>query len=91
MESTLKKIFYKQLGNRETLPEEDEEYNEINEKFNKAYEALDNSLNEEQRELLSELYLRSGELQGAAECLYFCDGFRAGLRLGAEIFGEDEK
>ncbi len=84
MSSVIEKIFYKELGYRETVPD-DKEYREREEEFDKAYEALEKTLNDTQKDLLSELYLSEGGVEGVSDFLYFKDGFFAGLRLGIEM------
>lgn len=84
MKSTIKRIYDKELGYREMEPD-DEEYRESKKEYGKAYEALEATLNEEQKKLLSELFDCEGGVEGALEFLSFQDGFRAGVRLGMEI------
>ena len=69
---------------------DDKEYRERQEEYNQAYEALDATLNKEQREMLSELYICGGGVEGALQYLSFKEGFYAGVRLGIELC-EDTK
>ena len=89
MQSTIEKIFNKELGYRETAPT-DKEYQEANKEYCKAYEALEKTLNKKQSELLSDLFLAEGCVQGVLEHLFFKDGFFAGLRLGIELCEEEK-
>ncbi len=87
MESTIRKIYEKELGYRESEPE-DKEYLECREGYCKAYETLDITLNEEQKKMLSELYVYGGSVESALEFLSFKEGFHAGVRLGIELCEE---
>ena len=58
--------------------------------YNKAYEALEVTLNKEQKEMLSELFLCEGGVEGALEYLSFKDGFCAGIKLGIELCEEEK-
>lgn len=88
MTSTIKKIYDKELGYHENIPD-DKEYQERKEEYDKAYEALEETLNDEQKKMLSELYVCEGGVEGALEFLSFKDGFRAGVRLGMEVCEEE--
>ena len=87
MESTIKKIYDKELGYRNNIPD-DQEYRECKEEYDKVYDALEVTLNEEQKKMLSELYVCEGGVEGALEYLSFKDGFRAGVKLGIELCEE---
>lgn len=89
MKSTIKQIYEKQLGHRE-MEYDDKEYLDVKEEYCKAYEALEETLNEEQKEMLSELFICEGSVEGALEFLSFKDGFRAGVRLGMEVCEEEK-
>lgn len=84
MESIIKKIYDKELGYKESIPT-DEEYQEARKEYNNAYETLEETLNEEQKKMLSELFLCEGGVQGSLEFLSFKDGFSAGIKLGIEL------
>ena len=88
MKSTIKKIYEKELGYHEMKPN-DKEYLETEKEFNKAYDALKETLNEEQEKLLNEFYVQMGDVEWVLQYLSFKDGFRAGVRLGMEV-GEEE-
>lgn len=87
MESTIRKIYDKELGYREK-EFDDEEYQENKGEYYRAYEALEETLNEAQKKMLSELFVCGGGVQGAVEFLSFKDGFIAGVRLGIELCEE---
>lgn len=55
MKSAIKQIYEKQLGYRESEYDE-KEYLEMKEEYCKAYEALEETLNEEQKKMLTELF-----------------------------------
>lgn len=91
MQSIIKKIFYKESGFRENVPD-DEEYKKRSAEYDKNYEALEETLTERQRKMLDDLYLCGGGVDGVVNYLYFKDGFQAGLLLGMELFSsKDEK
>jgi len=77
----------KRIGFRESEPE-DIEYLEGRQEYNKAYETLDNTLNEEQKKMLSELYVYGGGAESALNFLSFKEGCREGVRLGIELCEE---
>ncbi len=56
MESIIKKIYDKELGYKESVPK-DVDYQEARNEYIMAYEALEKTLNEEQKNMLSELFL----------------------------------
>lgn len=89
MKSIIEKIFFKELGFRERIPE-DGKYQQANDNLCEAYEALEKTLNREQKELLSNLYDCMGQMESASECLFFKDGFQAGILLGIELCSQDE-
>lgn len=89
MESTIKKIYEKELGYSEKIPD-DQEYRECKEEYDRVYDALELTLNEEQKKMLSELYVCEGGVEGALEFLSFKDGFRAGVKLGIELCEEEK-
>lgn len=88
MESTIRKIYEKELGYHEKVPD-DKEYQKCKQEYNKAYEALEETLSAEQKQLLSELYACEGGVEWELEFLSFKDGFRAGMRLGMELCEEE--
>ena len=90
MESIIRKIFYKELGYHEQVPN-DEEYEKSSKEYGEAYETLEKTLNKEQKKMLDEIFLCGGGVQGALEQIYFKEGFSAGLRLGAEVFCAKEE
>ena len=87
MDSIVKKIFNKELGYHEFAPK-NKEYQEAYEEYCKCYETLEATLNEDQQNLLSDLYLSEGSVQGALEFIFFKEGFCAGLKLGVELSEE---
>lgn len=89
MKSTVKQIYEKQLGYQET-ERDDREYRERREEYNKAYEALEATLNKEQQEMLSELFICEGGVEGTLQYLSFKDGFFAGVKLGIELCEEEK-
>ena len=89
MKSAVRQIYDKELGYRET-EREDKEYRKGRDKYNKAYETLEATLNREQKQMLEELFVCESEVEGALEYLSFKDGFCAGVRLAFELC-EDEK
>lgn len=89
MKSAIKQIYEKQLGYRESEYDE-KEYLKVKEEYCKAYEALEETLNEEQNKMLTELFDCEGDVAGALEFLSFKDGFCAGVRLGIELCEEEK-
>ena len=87
MQSTVKQIYEKHLGYRET-ERDDKEYRERKEEYNKAFEMREATLNKEQKEMLSELFICEGGVEDALEYLSFKDGFFAGIRLGIDLCDE---
>jgi len=90
MSSAIKKIFDKKLGCREERPD-DKTYQKRLEEHNKAYESLRDVLNDEQKKLLSDLFLAECGVEDASDFVYFKDGFFAGLRLGIEMCEAENK
>ena len=84
MESIIKKIYDKELGYKESVPK-DVDYQEARNEYIMAYEALEKTLNEEQKNMLSELFLCEGGVQSSLEYLFFKDGFSARIKLGIEL------
>ena len=88
MESTIRKIYEKRIGFRESEPE-DIEYLEGRQEYNKAYETLDNTLNEEQKKNAFRSCICTGAaLKSALNFLSFKEGCREGVRLGIELCEE---
>ena len=89
MKSMIEKIFYNEAGRTERAPK-NAEYQKREEEYGAVYERLESTLNEEQGELLDELYLCMGGLLGVMESLYFRKGFVTGLRVGIEACSETD-
>ncbi len=85
MESVIKKIYERRLGYPRSISN-DKEYQEVKNNYDKAYQTLENTLNEEQKKMLSDLFVCGGEVQGVMEYLQFKKGFSAGIQLGMEIY-----
>ena len=89
MKSTIQQIFARELGYRVTKYD-DKEYLERKAEYDKAYEALEATLNESQKGMLSELFLRESGVESAVEFLSFKYGFCAGVKLGIELCDEEK-
>ena len=89
MKSTAKQIYEKELGYRET-EYDDKEYRERKNEYDRVYEELDATLNQEQKKMLSELFICEGGVEDALQYLSFKDGFFAGIKLGIELCDEEK-
>lgn len=87
MESVLEELYYASEGLIKRIGVS-REYKKLNEEYEKVYEGLLESLNEEQKKLLDELYFLSGGLESETEVTHFKEGFKFCLRL---IFESMEK
>lgn len=84
MDTIIKKIFERRFGYQQSNPN-DKEYQEAKSNYDEVFEALENTLNEEQKKMLSDLFICEGEVQGVVEFLAFKKGFSAGILIGIEI------
>ena len=89
MKKISEEIFYKEVGFHELCPK-DEEYQKRRKEYCDAYDALNDTLNSEQKKMLGEIFVCGGGVQGIMEYLYFKEGLRVGLRLGFEACGEQD-
>ena len=90
MQSIIEEIFYKKLGYRVNVPD-DEEYKKRSAEYDKLFEALEETLTESQRKMLDDLYFCGGGVDGVVNYLYFKDGFRAGVLLGMELLSSKDE
>ena len=80
MKSQLEELYYASEGLVERISVS-REYKKVNEEFEKVYEGLLESLNEEQKKLLDELYYLSGGLESEAGITHFKEGFKFCMHL----------
>lgn len=85
MKSIIEEIYYGNCENHETI-KPSEEYWNIHKEYGKIYEKLEEGLNEEQKQLLSDLYVEGGGLEGEMACTHFKEGFKMGLLIAVEAF-----
>lgn len=86
MKSVLEELYYASEGLVERIGVS-REYRKINEEYEKVYEGLLESLNEEQKKLLDELFYLTGGLESEAGVTHFKEGFKFCMRLIFEGLG----
>lgn len=84
MKSVIEEIYYNVEGNFK----EDKEYWETNKKYGELYDKLSENLTDEQKKLLTEIYNASSGLEASVGCTHFREGFKWGMLVAAEVFGE---
>lgn len=84
MKSVIEEIYY----NVEDNFKEDKEYWETNKKYGELYDKLSENLTDEQKKLLMEIYNASSGLEASVGCTHFKEGFKWGMLVAAEVFGE---
>lgn len=84
MKSVIEEIYYNVEGNFK----EDKEYWETNKKYGELYDKLSENLTDEQKKLLMEIYNASSGLEASVGCTHFREGFKWGMLVAAEVFGE---
>ncbi|MDE6058986.1 MAG: hypothetical protein K2G44_02985 [Clostridia bacterium] len=87
MKSIFEDFYYKKLGRNEMKPK-DREYLESLEEYEKAYETLEQTLDETQKKLLDDVFFSSAGVTGVLEYLSYKEGFRVALLLAFEMIGE---
>ena len=87
MKSIFEDFYYKKLGHSEMQPK-DEEYSKCREEYDEAHDKLEETLNEEQKKLLDNLFWAHAGLMAVLEYLSYKDGFRVALLLAFEMIGE---
>lgn len=87
MKSIIKEIFYKQRGNFERIPYS-ERQEQLTEKSNDLYQRIHDKLDEKTQLLLKELDdVQTEELSEESD-QSFVEGFKIGLLLAFEAFGD---
>ena len=87
MKSILDDIYFGERGHCETI-KISEKYKQIKKEYAKIYDTLENGLNDEQKQLLDELFLQSGGLESELACTHFKEGFKLGMLIALEILSE---
>ena len=85
MKSILRDIYHGDQKNVENF-EESKEYWEVHKQYEELYEKLEQSLTDEQKKILDDLFIMSGGLESEASCTWFKEGFKMGLLISVEVF-----
>ena len=85
MSNIFEDFYYKKLGRIESQPKENEEYCKCREEYDKAYETLEQTLDENQKKLLDEIFFCGAGVTGVLEYLSYKEGFRVALQLAFEM------
>lgn len=83
MKSALEEIYYGNVGLAEKIIKS-EEYEKVNNKYDKVYGQLLEGLNAEQKKMLDELYFLMGGLESETGLFYFKEGYKFCMRLVLE-------
>ena len=84
MSNIFEDFYYKRLGCREMQPK-DEEYRKCRKEYDEAHDKLEETLNEEQKKLLDNLFWGHAGLMAILEYLSYKEGFRVALQLAFEM------
>lgn len=84
MKSVIEEIYYNVEGNFK----EDKEYWEINKNYGELFDKLSEKLTDEQKKLLIEIYNTSSGMEAEVGRTHFREGFKWGMLVAAEVFGE---
>lgn len=87
MKSAIEEIYRGNIGSNEQM-KESQEYWEINKEYCALYDKMLESLDDGQKEILNKIYEASGGLESEAACARFKEGFKLGMLVAAEVFGE---
>ena len=81
--SIIREIFCGRRGTHESVKISDEYLKEAN-KSNEAYDKLEKTLNEEQKELLKDYYDSLAKSEMETAFLFYAEGYKVGLLTGVE-------
>ena len=87
MKSTLEELYYASEGLADKIGKS-KEFNKIHYKYGKVYEQLFEELNDEQKNMLDELYFLMGGLEAETGLTHFKEGFKFCMRLVFEGIGK---
>lgn len=80
MRSTIHDVLYCKKGNVNNIPQS-EEYKEALKQFHSVYDKLEATLNDEQKNLLNDLYFSDGLVMSEIEITFFEEGFKLATKL----------
>ena len=87
MKSIIEEIYYGNRGDYNTI-KAGEKYFKVKERYCEIHDKLEEGLNEEQKQLLDDLFIQSGGLEGEFACSHFKEGFKLGMLVAFEVLGE---
>ena len=87
MKSIIEEIYIGNRGSCDTI-KAGEKYFKVKEKYCKIYDKLEEGLNDGQKQLLDDLFMQSGGLEGELACSHFKEGFKLGMLVAIEVFSE---
>ncbi len=88
MLSVIKQIFFGGDGIHDKFCDS-ARYRKITKEYDVAHNKLEATLNDEQKQMLDDLWMLSAGLESETAYLRFADGLKFGLQLAVEAFGHD--
>lgn len=83
MKTIIDDIYY-MLAERGEALKNSNEYKKLSDEASDIYEEFDKSMNDEQKEKLSKLWLKEADIELEVGLVYYKAGFKAGLLLAFE-------